>query len=188
MFLKRSLTTVGLLFAAIASHAASPAAVVSADEVSAALRARSIDIASRQIQFLADVPMRASSALEVLAIEPSTKDRSLVRLRCRERQSCIPFYVSVKWESAEQKAANLAAWKPEVHAQVVKPVVKPAPLVIHAGEQATLLITGEQLQMKLPVQCLESGKAGSQIRVRTKDGKKIYRAEVVGPNSVRINM
>lgn len=188
MFLKRTLTMIGFLAAAVASNAASPSLFVTVDEVSAAMRARSIDVASQQIQFLADVPMRASSALEVLAIEPSTKDRSLVRLRCRERQSCIPFYVSVKWESAEQKAANLAAWKPEVHAQVVKPIVKPAPLVIHAGEQATLLITGEQLQMQLPVQCLESGKAGSKIRVKTKDGKKIYRAEVVGPNSVRINM
>lgn len=183
----QTIAMVGMLAAAIPGGASTiPSSVIQADEVTAAFRDRKIEITPSQIQFFTDVPMLQPSSLDVWTIERAVNGRSLAKIRCHDRAACIPFYVAVRWANAKQQALALEVVKPERPPAAQKRVVEP--LVIHAGEPATLLISGDQMQLQMQVQCLDSGRAGSKIRVRNKDTKKIYRAEVIGPNSVRINM
>jgi flagella basal body P-ring formation protein FlgA len=52
--------------------------------------------------------------------------------------------------------------------------------MIRAGDRATVVFRGDQLNLITPVTCLERGAEGSIIRVRNQDGK-IFRARVSAP-------
>jgi hypothetical protein len=65
--------------------------------------------------------------------------------------------------------------------RAVEPSPKPSPkLVVRAGDRATAVFLSNRLRMTASVTCLERGREGEVIRVRSRDGR-VFRARISGP-------
>jgi hypothetical protein len=135
---------------------------------------------------LIELPMKVITsvvdpALEIRSIENipglrtngKSESRSAVRMRCRQPGTCLPFYAIVRWPEGVDRDG--------VHSSVkVESIVNPkADVMMRVGAHATLVMDDGHMHIRLAVVSLESGVAGSSIRVATPDHRKIYVGHVV---------
>ncbi len=114
--------------------------------------------------------------------------RTQFRLECSAPGQCLPFLVYLReyvreyareyvrdQVTAEAQAAScgLASWMRPAPAASPKPAV-------HAGDRAVAVFLTNRLRMTASVTCLERGREGEVVRVRSQDGH-IFRARISGP-------
>jgi flagella basal body P-ring formation protein FlgA len=107
-----------------------------------------------------------------------------VRLDCAKQEDCLPFYVAVRWPQ-ENAAQTSQASLTRPLAAIVPASTAPKTFTVRAGSQATLLLDGDHIHIRISVVCLENGVTGQTIRVSSKDHQKTFTAEVVDGTVLR---
>ena len=120
--------------------------------------------------------------------------RTQFRLECGEPGQCLPFlvylhnaylhdvYLHNYVRDDRNTSARAASCRPALEPQrAPEPLPKPsAKLVLRAGDRATAVFLSNRLRMTASVTCLERGREGEVIRVRSQDGR-VFRARISGP-------
>jgi hypothetical protein len=183
---KHTLISALALSAAMAMPAAAApgSAAVTPEQVAAAISGTGVSVLPEQVTLLTDVVTKSDSpTLNVHSIEPWGDHRMKVRMECASQDECLPFYVSVHFD---QKKGTMAAAKlPDQPTVNARPTRDPKSFVLRAGSQATLLLDGGHVHIRLSVVCLENGSTGQKIRVESKDPRQTFVAEVVDGGVLR---
>jgi len=149
------------------------------------------------VQLRLSVPITTIAAnplLEVQDIAPVNAHEFRLRIACRDRSECLPFFATATYPGATGTSASHAkADQQPVPARSLPPAASTAikgassgetPL-LRSGSPATLDFDGERVHVRVEVICLESGATGDKIRVATRDHKQIYVAEIVAPRALK---
>ena len=109
-----------------------------------------------------------------------------VRVQCRLSGVCLPFYATVHLPQANVSSAAAAPSQPRKAAVSSEPAGE---VPLHVGSRALLLIDNGMLHLRIPVLCLQAGKPGSTIRVRSAlrdfGGNQFFEATVINGRSLR---
>ena len=153
---------------------------ITTGQIAAAIRGAGVAISAKQITLLTGVVARTGSpVLRVQSMEPLGGRRMKVRLECANIEECVPFYVAIDGNgesSGESLRVTPAPGRTPAHIARVGTGAKTP--VMRAGSPAILLLDGDQMQIQLPVVCLENGAIGQTIRVASMDRRQIYTAQV----------
>lgn len=146
------------------------------EQVVVAVRKTGMDVSPRQITMLtAAVATTPAPALTVRSVERWSEQRMLVRMECEVRQECLPFFVAL---GKSPEMFSEAAVPPVPISRAAGDAGHRSP-VVQSGSPATLLLEDDRVHIRIPVICLESGAAGQTIRVRGKENRLIYSAQVL---------
>ena len=127
--------------------------------------------------------------------------RTQFRLECGEPGQCLPFLVylhnlslhnvslhnSNSVRDDQNASARAESCRPALEPQrapEVSPKPSPKP-VLRAGDRATAVFLSNRLRMSASVTCLERGREGEVIRVRSQDGR-VFRARISGPARLEV--
>jgi hypothetical protein len=160
-------------------------AIITADEVAAAISAAAMVVSPDQVTLLTEVVAKSNApSLKVESIEQWGNHRIKVRLGCEDQDDCLPFYVAVRFdqENGAKPAGPRSDKTPSVGA---RPTQGQQAFVVRSGSRAVLLIDGGHVHVRLNVICLENGATGQNIRVECKDPKQTYVAKVVNGGVLR---
>jgi hypothetical protein len=108
--------------------------------------------------------------------------RTQFRLECGDPGDCLPFLVYLR-DSRRDDESVAASWRAgscgpgPLSRHPAADWRKPA---VRAGDRAVAVLAAGGLRMAASVTCLERGREGEVIRVRTQDGH-IFRARISGP-------
>jgi hypothetical protein len=111
--------------------------------------------------------------------------RTQFRLECGEPGQCLPFLVYLHEHVRDDQNANARAGSRRAASQprrAAEPSPKP---VLRAGDRATAVFLSNRLRMTASVTCLERGREGEVIRVRSQDGR-VFRARISGPARLEV--
>ena len=156
-------------------------------QVARCISGQGINISDDQVSLLAKVVATESHPLlDILSVAPfngrlsteHSKAQSLVKLGCRLRAVCLPFYVVITGD--EGNAGSEAAGTAIVPARL-RVGTSPA-ITMRSGTHAVLQMDDNRSRVQVTVISLEDGKSGDKIRVASLDHKQIYTAEVIGAN------
>ena len=157
---------------------------VTAEMVVIAMRYRQLPTDGVEVRLSA--PMTASSVNPMLDIQTMTMvdaHSAQLRIACRVRSECLPFYVAARWPAATGLTI------PDALTHKTEALAKPGELssdgMLKAGSIATLMIEDEKVHIRLQVICLNGGVTGDRIHVSTPDRKIAYEAEIVSPNLLK---
>jgi len=129
---------------------------------------------------------QANPDLEVVSVAPWHEGIIKVRMRCRKRGVCLPFYVIVDWLALPDGDNNfIEPIGATATRRATLGIGTPQHWLVHKGDRATLMFESSHMRIELPVVCLANGGAGKQIRVATADRKHIYIAEVIGSSVLK---
>jgi len=160
---------------------------ITTGQIAAAIRGAGVAISAKQITLLTGVVARTGSpVLRVQSMEPLGGRRMKVRLECANIEECVPFYVAIDGNgesSGESLRVTPAPGRTPAHIARVGTGAKTP--VMRAGSPAILLLDGDQMQIQLPVVCLENGAIGQTIRVASMDRRQIYTAQVFDDGILR---
>ncbi|MGA9798823.1 MAG: flagella basal body P-ring formation protein FlgA [Terriglobales bacterium] len=158
---------VWLMVLSAESQSASPRFAVSTARVAQAIAQAGVRVKPSQIDFLLAASSASSTTrLQVVRIARWTKSALKVSLRCRSNVECLPFYVVVRDQTISENELPVIAKNPQ-------------PPVVRGGQLATLVFQTENMQITLPVVCLQNGILGERIRVASPDRKQKFEAEVL---------
>ena len=104
-----------------------------------------------------------------------------VKLRCRTRDACLPFYAVVTWQKPSEASVG-AESALEKHLATSDPA---APHAITAGAHVTLVMEADHASIRMDVISLQSAAVGRQVRVSSPDRKHVYTAIVVDAGLVK---
>jgi hypothetical protein len=129
--------------------------------------------------------------------------RTQFRLECGEPGQCLPFLVYLHnaylhdaypydylhdhlhdYVRDDQNASARAGSCRPASEPLRVPEASPKP-VLRAGDRATAVFLSNRLRMTASVTCLERGRAGEVIRVRSQDGR-VFRARISGPGRLEV--
>jgi hypothetical protein len=176
-------TAIALPAAPAPAHAA-----ITPAQIAAAVTAAGMKISPEQVTLLTDVvATTASPRLDVESIEPWGDQRMRVRLSCAASEQCLPFIVAVRLSKPDAAQLDNAA-SDHLLAKASRTATDPTNFAVRAGAQATLLLDGGHVHIRLIVVCLENGAAGQTIRVSSLDHRQSYRAKVVGEAVLRASL
>ena len=182
-----NLIAVASLLAAmeLSALAASGRALITSEQVAAAISASAMVVAPEQVSLLTEVVAKSSSpTLKVESIEPWGSHRIKVRMGCADQEECLPFYVAVHFD--QQGGAKPVVSNSDQIAGVNSRLGQgQQAFLVKAGSRAVLLIDGGHVHVRLNVVCLENGTAGQTIRVECKDPRQTYLAKVVNGGVLR---
>jgi Chaperone for flagella basal body P-ring formation len=121
--------------------------------------------------------------------------RTQFRVECGERGQCLPFlvylhnaylhdvYLHNYVRDDQNTSARAASCRPALKPQrAPEPLPKP---VLRAGDRATAVFLSNRLRMTASVTCLERGREGEVIRVRSQDGR-VFWARISGPARLEV--
>jgi hypothetical protein len=121
--------------------------------------------------------------------------RTQFRLECGEPGQCLPFLVYLHnvylhdvylYDHVRDDQDASARAGPCRPAPQPRPAPKPSPKpVLRAGDRATAVFLSNRLRMTASVTCLERGREGEVIRVRSQDGR-VFRARISGPARLEV--
>jgi len=155
-----------VVLAASTGIAQPPEFGIQGDRVRAAI-ARDLRLVEGEVTELeiGTAPVSRVAEPELTAVRRSALPggRVLFRMRCR-LQRCLPFYAS-----ARVPAGSVLTKRAE------RPGEKP---LLRANDRAMLRIVSEGMRISVPIVCLEDGRAGETIKVRTADTRDHWRAVV----------
>jgi hypothetical protein len=110
--------------------------------------------------------------------------RTQFRLECGEPGRCLPFLVYLHEHVRDDQHANARGGSCRLASEprrATESLPKSSPkLVLRAGDRATAVFLSNRLRMTASVTCLERGREGAVIRVRSQDGR-VFRARISGP-------
>ncbi len=162
--------------------------LVTKEMVVTAMQYRQLPIQGVQVRLSA--PITASSVNPMLDIQTMTMvdaHNAQLRIACRNRTECLPFYVAATWPDVAGAIAvpEGLPQKPGQPQMLTKPAEAPVRAALRPGSTATLLIEDQKIHIRLRVICLEGGLPGDKVRVSTPDHKVSYKAEIVAPNLLK---
>lgn len=146
------------------------------ERVAGAVGNAGIEVSPGEVTMLTDaVASTPAPTLTVRSVERWNNNRMLVRLECELRQECVPFFVVVG------RSAGVSADRAMSQGSVPYRAVGAGrnSSVVFSGAPATLLLEDERVHIRIPVICLENGALGQTIRVRGKENRLIYSAQVL---------
>ena len=121
--------------------------------------------------------------------------RTQFRLECGEPGQCLPFlvylhdaYLHGYVRDDQNTSARAESCRPALEPQRVLPEPSPkssSKPVLRAGDRATAVFLSNRLRMTASVTCLERGREGEVIRVRSQDGR-VFRARISGPARLEV--
>lgn len=149
---------------------------ITADEVAAAVSDQGTPVAPSQIVLLTDVVADvAVPELKVKSIDSAGPERATARLECVDSAQCLPFVVSIRMPA--NSSLSIAATSSHLLPAAVSRN-RPAPIVVHAGSPAMLLLDGPHVHISLTVICLQNGSPGQFIQATDHDRHQKYIARV----------
>ncbi len=156
--------------------------LITQERVAKAITSAGVYVLRSQVEFLSEFSATTSDAvLQVVATSPATSGEARVQLRCRDRRECLPFYVLVhRIKIGNGSPAQLQFASLNGRAQDIL-----SAQLVHSGDHATLILETTDSRISMPVICLQNGLRGQTVRVRSNDGKRLYRGEVVAPRLLR---
>jgi hypothetical protein len=176
--------------------------LVTSAQIMTAMQNRQLPTEGVEVKIAA--PITASieePLLDIQTIALLNAHTAQIKMACRNRTECLPFYVSATWSEApvtpllprtkQQAAALVRAETAQVQPAIKESSPKPdafktgQPQTIHAGTAATLLMDQDRVHLRVRVICLEGGAAGDKVRVTTPDHKQAYLAEIVSPTLLK---
>lgn len=176
----RSKLILWLLLAPAAAPAAWAAEhyAITPELIAATMSQAGIQVSSDQVTLLADVVAATPApVLKVSTVERLDNRRVLARLECETHEECLPFFVSL---GAVQKSnAQSPADAPDLLPAGLTPSKAAKSIVLRNGSPARLLLDGNHVHISIPVICLEAGAPGQTIRVRDRDHRMVFAAQVV---------
>lgn len=113
-----------------------------------------------------------------------------IRLQCAPQSPCMPLLIqgrvapqaeaSVRAKLTEGRAhsGNTTARRPRQEGR--------AAILVQAGKPAILFWQRDRLRVSTPVTCLRNGRNGDEVPVRTREGKRLLKAQVVGVGTVAV--
>jgi hypothetical protein len=151
------------------------------NQVAAVLASAGVPVGPDQIEALNSIrATQTDPKLKFVSLVPMDGDLAKVRLKCESTRVCLPFYVLVHWRKpGEQKAAS-PAWPESLEPRTLQK----KDILVQRGKNATMVFESKNVRMTLPVLCLQSGGRGQQVRVMSKDVRKIFVARVTGQGTV----
>jgi hypothetical protein len=165
---------------------------LTAAQVARALSESGMQTTEEQVSLLTRVVATESSpVLDVLSVEPLGKQpmadhsrtRSRVKLACRQRGKCLPFYAIVSGsEPTPGPAATPSSAAPVSGNMMFNPKSE---ITMRAGTHATLVMDDDRSHIQVAVISLENGMAGHRIRVSSPDHKQVYFGEVVSASLLK---
>jgi hypothetical protein len=163
-------------------------AIITADQVAAAISAAAMVVSPDQVTLLTEVVAKTNPpSLKVESIEQWGNHRIKVRLGCEDQDDCLPFYVAVRFD--QDGGAKAAGYRSNQASAVdARQSQVQQAIAVRAGSRAVLLIDGGHVHVRLNVICLENGATGQNIRVECKDPKQTYVAKVVNGGFLRGNL
>jgi flagella basal body P-ring formation protein FlgA len=162
------------------SNAASPRTTISSAHVADAITQAGIKVRSDQVEFLSAISsVHPVANLHVVRVVRLNPDLLKVRLRCDENSECLPFYVLLRGKTT----GEISDLKKLLEEGPTAP--KATRPVVRGGDSATLIVQTQNMQMTLPVICLQNGRLGERIKVASPDRKRTFEAEVVRVGLVR---
>jgi len=174
--------------ATVAIAAALPASensVVDENRVLFALAVAHVPVRSASVEFLTPITLREPRAtLKVERIEKAQGDSALARISCPAVGECVPFFVILHWSDAFERETALGPVRAQPSRLSAKPVPS-KPILVRAGQSATLLLDNAKIHISTPIICLQNGSQGQQIRVSSLDHKRIALAEVIDSGVLR---
>lgn len=124
-----------------------------------------------------------------LQVEAKSLAGNALRLRigCGIANQCLPFYVVLRFGSAEQaeEIAGLIVAQRRLGSHRRTVIAKRAPLLVHGGSLAKLEVVSGGVRLFLYVRCLQSGAAGETVRARDEETHRNYLAQVVDLGKLR---
>lgn len=188
------LAAVGLgvfLLAASVGHAQSARAryPMTPSEIVSAMQGRQLPTSGVEVRLAAPITAAsANPALEIQSIALLGPREMRLRIACRDRSACLPFFaiarfpaqvnstlLPVKVERQPGSTALTSATQSETA----------APPILHSGSPASLYFDGDRVHVRLEVICLEAGALGDKVRVTTRDRKQVFVAEIVNPTLLK---
>jgi hypothetical protein len=150
-------------------------------DVVEALKQVGITAHSEQVGFLGDAPVGYGQVmLQVVDVERLAATTVRVRIQCVDGSRCVPFYILLRFKSADQVDQAVAAWLDNgplaAHLYVSR---DRGEWLVRAGSAATLVLEGQDLRISSPVICLENGRRGQRVRVMSPDHRRVGAAEVI---------
>lgn len=172
----RLLTPVIVIVLATSAFAQADRLALRAQQVVDAMQAYGLKASPGQIEFLAQVTAASGGSLRVLSVSKSAGNATIVRLRCGSLSDCKPFYalahgVVTKTKRAENLAHSSATPK--------------SPVIMRQGQLVSLLMESTNFRITILAICLDNGRTGDVIRLRSVDRKRIYTGRVVDNKTVR---
>ena len=156
--------------------------------VVAAMQGRQLPVDGIQVTLSAPITASASDpVLEIQAVTLANPHSAQVRVACRDRKECLPFYVAATWPSTSEGLVTQAGVsnRPATQPRGISHSTSSHDRLLKTGSAATLLIEDEKVHIRLQVICLQGGSAGDTVRVATTDHKLTYKAEIVAPNLLK---
>jgi hypothetical protein len=140
------------------------------------MQAYGLKASPEQIELLAHVTAAAGASLRVISQSKGSGDATIVRLRCASLSDCKPFYALAHGiVTATKSAENLPQ-----HSGAQK-----SPVIVRQGQSVSLLMESTNLRITVSAVCLENGRAGDVIRLRSQDRKRTFTGRVVDSKIVR---
>jgi BMFP domain-containing protein YqiC len=151
---------------------------ISAQQIADAMAATGATVRAAQVKFISQVSASTEgSRLEVVSVK-NHDAQATVKLRCRNRQECLPFYVLV--EDVGPTPPVFIPVKEATRQGTRQAPGAALPLaMVRGGDRATLVLESSDLRISLPVICLQSGGQGQKVRVSSPDHKQFFEGEVV---------
>ena len=124
------------------------------------------------------------TAIHVTSARASFAGTWVLRLDCGSRRDCLPFHAMLRLPEAQPlrlAGTGAASRLLEVSAVRNRPAV-----LVHSGEQVTLVEEFSGLHLRAKAVCLGSGGLGDQVRVQNKSTHRILQVTVAGESLVRV--
>ncbi len=131
-----------------------------------------------QLDLPADLPAAGRKLRVSLTCWDAVPKRWQFRLECLEPGQCLPFLAYLAGENSESRYADSGpCGAPSSSHLALAALTKPT---VAVGDPATTVFLARGLRMTATVTCLERGREGEIIRVRSTDGH-VFRARISGP-------
>ncbi len=182
------LATVVVLLAAGAARQAyglpAERSPITREQIHHALGASGAAVDLEQIELLSQMTSaEPNPRLKVVSIEPWNDSTAKVRMHCERAGACLPFYVLLRWQNQEHATSAMSDWTDSRRAGSPRKL-RGEEILIRTGKAATLVFEGKNMRMTLPVVSLQTGARGQNIRVISKDRKRVYVARIVNSEIV----
>ena len=154
---------------------------ITPEHVSHVLNSAGIAAKTEEVQFLSPVSsLGQNPQLSVVNVSSWRNGNLKALLRCQNIRECLPFYVVLRNKTAPVQTSSFYNVLHESFApqQKLRKKLAAKPLVV-GGQRATLVIQNQNMQITLPVICLESGRKGEIIHLASPDKKQRYQGEVM---------
>lgn len=158
------------------SPADQPRTAISESAVREAIAAQQVPLRGASLSMPFITARSRSPQLVVSSFTRLDRTHTAVRLMCRESFDCLPFYAYLSWRGGD--APLISAGAPD-RDQSPAPARRAEPPTMRVGANATLILEGTEIEVSIPIVCLQPGRVGDVIRVASVNHDRVFLARVV---------